>query len=769
MDKKEHPDFKREKENLDYTEKYLDKTINALDIYRKKMRSNVQQSMEEHDVRDASQGFTDILLNSQFLDSAVRNYELYKKAKNKPYFARIDYKDDENKDAETFYIGKTSLLRLEDNKPLIVDWRAPIASIYYEGRLGRVSYSTDSDSFDGELLLKRQFTIEKGELENIFDVDITTNDELLQESLSASAEKRLKDIATTIQAEQNRVIRAKINLPLIVQGVAGSGKTTIALHRIAYFIYTYENTFDPDNFMIIAPNKLFINYISNVLPELGVEKVKQTTYTEFLTELLGKEYDIQDPNEKINIFLKNKDPEYVSHLKWTSEFKGSLAFKDIIDNYAYNLINSTIPDDDFKLNDMVLMPNKDIKKMFKVDLAYLPVYKRIKELRKSLVNKLKYVKKEYVKNIEKSYDDKLDNIRESKMDEASKHNTLISTMDERDKNIKKAQNLVKNLVSKYIKKFKTLDLDDMYYEIVTNPKTIQKFSLEELPLDELNFFCEYSKKILDSGMVEFEDYAPMCYLKHKIVGFDKKLNIKNIVIDEAQDFSLFQIYTLKSVLNTRMFTLLGDLSQGIYSYRGVKSWDDVINEVFDGRDISYMTLVQSYRTTIEITNLANELIKKLNNKDLILAKPVIRHGEKPSYFKFTKREQLLGRLSEKIKDALNDNYKSIAVICKTDTDCKIVKDYLDKFTDLKSSCINKDENNYNAGIIVLTSSIAKGLEFDSVFIVTVDEKYTIDELNIKLLYVCMTRALHKLSIFEMNNNIEILHKIDTISELTMQN
>ena len=192
------------------------------------------------------------------------------------------------------YIGKTSLLREGAFTPLVVDWRAPVANLYYEGRLGENTYESEGDIYEGELLLKRQIAIENAQLVDFIDVDITTNDAFLQASLEASADKRLKDIASTIQAEQNRVIRANMRRPLIVQGVAGSGKTTIALHRIAYFIYTYEKTFNPETFMILAPNRLFINYISEVLPELGVEKVKQTTFIDFMSELIGKKINLVD-------------------------------------------------------------------------------------------------------------------------------------------------------------------------------------------------------------------------------------------------------------------------------------------------------------------------------------------------------------------------------------------------------------------------------------------------------------------------------------------
>jgi DNA helicase-2/ATP-dependent DNA helicase PcrA len=304
-------------------------------------------------------------------------------ARSKPYFARVDFKEKEKDSSEKFYIGKMALIREEDQELIIIDWRAPVANLYYEERLGDAHYYSPEGNMEGQLLLKRQFSINEGKLEEMFDIDITTNDEFLQASLGANADNRLKEIVSTIQAEQNRVIRADMWKPLIVQGAAGGGKTTIALHRIAYLIYTMQKNFKPENFMIIAPSKLFLNYISEVLPELGVEKTKQTTYEEFAFNVIGQKFKVNDSNQKLIQFVEiNKtaaEQSYNELLKKQSELKCSMAFKEIIDKYIETIENDFIPKENFTLAGRTILSYEEIDRLFIKEYRKHPIIKRIDE------------------------------------------------------------------------------------------------------------------------------------------------------------------------------------------------------------------------------------------------------------------------------------------------------------------------------------------------------------------------------------------------------
>lgn len=748
-----HKDYKIEKERLDYTKDYLDITIKAIEEYKSNSFQSYMENMSEEDKTDNSSAYINMMLKSQTMDFAEKNYYNYKKALNKPYFARIDFTLEGEVKTQKLYIGKSSLMKAENNEMLIVDWRAPVASIYYDGKLGEVEYESEEGLEKGILSLKRQLSIEEGELKNILDIDITANDGFLQASLSANAENKLKDIASTIQAEQNKVIRAPLHKPIIIQGVAGSGKTTIALHRIAYFMYTYEKTFSAENFLILAPNNLFINYISEVLPELGVENVKQSTYIDFMKSLLGAKPRVISRDEVISQIIEKK--EEIKEKVWLYRFKGSIEYVKMINSYLKSIEESFLPNEDFSVRGKLLMTREAIRKMFVEELSIYSFGRRIKEIEKSLKNKLSLVDKDIIKRVEFSCNLAIDMERKSKKNLDCKREKLIELMDIRDREIALVEKEVKNAVKDYIKKFKVKELNDYYREFLEE-KNLKLYGKEFLDSEKIREFSEYSLKNFGDKKIELEDLAPLVYLKYKIFGFSKKINVKSVVIDEAQDFSVFEFYTLKTCLETSMFTILGDMSQGIYSYRAIENWDDVINNVFEGKNVSYMTLEQSYRTTIEVMELGNKIIKQLNDSKTVFAKPVIRHGEEPNFIEFENKENLIGNLEKDILNGIKEGYKSLAIICKTLKECKTVKKLLDKSGKVESMLLNDKNNIYEAGVIVLPSYLAKGLEFDNTFIVNLDEKYTQSILDIKLLYVAITRTLHKLSIYTLKDNISLI-------------
>ncbi|KAB3527282.1 RNA polymerase recycling motor HelD [Alkaliphilus serpentinus] len=764
MSLKNHPDYEIEVNRLEYTKEYIDKTLDATEEYRKLYKENIKEAMLNLDYLDSSQSYISILINTKFMEMADRNYESLSRSRNKPYFARIDFRQKGEETIDKIYLGKTSLFRAEDSIPLIVDWRSPIANVYYEGRLGETSYEVEGNTQEGELLLKRQYSIEEGELQSILDIDLTTNDAFLQASLEANAEDKLKDIASTIQAEQNRVIRADMAKPLIVQGVAGSGKTTIALHRIAYFIYTYEKTFHPENFMIIAPNRLFLNYISEVLPELGVERVKQTTYVDFMTELVGTDYKIHGESNKLILLMNqkvaNKASDHLSLLKWATAFKGSLEFKNIIDSFVEIIEDQFTPSIDFTFDGIVLMKAEEVKKMFIEELTYLPLYKRIPEIKKTLRNRLKLIKKEVLRKTEEGYDREIQRLRDTLEVNENRRRKIVELIDKRDNKLKKLTNTSKVLVKSYISKFPKKELFDYYSEFMNNMELFLRHEGKDLSSKQISYLTSKTLDLLANKTFQLEDLAPLVYLRYRIFGFDKKIEVNSVVVDEAQDFSLFQIYTLKEILKTNMITLLGDISQGIHSYRGIQSWEEVLDQVFDRQRSNYMTLVQSYRTTIEVMNLANEVIKKLNNPNIVLAKPVIRHGDKPFVKAFTEETSLMKDIEMKVLEMQERNYKSIAILCKTNGDCNKIKKYLDKHSEIRALLLDEKMINYNAGVMIVPSHLAKGLEFDAVIIACINDGYEENDLDIKLLYVAITRTLHRLFICYMKNKLPILSNMD---------
>ncbi len=754
----EHHDYIDEKNRLDDTMNYIENAITATEENKNIHREEIKDAFVNLDYLDSSQSYISILVNAKLLEDLERNYESLVRYRRKPYFARIDFKQEGHEKKDKLYIGKMTLYKPEWEVPMIIDWRSPVASVYYEGRLGELSYKTQTETVRGELSLKRQYTINDGQLTGIMDIDITATDTFLQASLEANADNRLKDIVSTIQSEQNAIIRADIERPLVVQGVAGSGKTTIALHRIAYLIYTYSNSFDPENFMIIAPNRLFLNYISEVLPELGVDKVKQTTFIDYILELIGNKYKLIDPSNKL-ISIINDNSHTSDVIKKISAFKGSLSYKAVIDNYIKKLEYSFVPEEDFALGDITIMSSREIKKAFIKDYQSLPLYQRIVEVKKSLTNRLNINKKNILSEIEDHYDKKIENIRHFEAESEERRQKLIALIDKRDKEIHDIKKSTKSLVAGYIEKFPKADLFFYYKDIIANEAVLEECSLGKISNDFIKAVCTYSAEILESKHIEFEDLAALAYLKYRVFGFDKKIDIKYVVIDEAQDFSHFQFYALKKIFNTELFTILGDLSQGIHSYRAIKNWDTVLNKIFNKDKSQYLTLEQSYRTTIEIMELANKVISKAPVEGLILAKPVVRHGEQPEVRNLKTSEEIISAVESKVREYKKDGFHSIAIIGKTLKECNKIYKSIIKKTDFNIKLLDEKDSIYSSDVVVVPSYLAKGLEFDAVIIINLDEAYTKDELDLKLLYVAMTRALHRMSIYYKDTTIQVLDEI----------
>jgi len=745
-----HPDYKEELDRCNYTLQYVEKSLESTLSKKSRIDSELEWTMK-HFNSDNSQHYIDIIVNSLLqgaMDVKLRNLV---SARSKPYFARIDFIEKGKESAEKLYIGKMSLIREEDQKLLIVDWRAPVANLYYEGRLGNASYECPDGKIEGTLQLKRQFSIDKGELKEIFDIDITTNDEFLQSCLGANADNRLKEIVTTIQAEQNAVIRADMWRPLIVQGAAGSGKTTIALHRIAYLIYNHEKSFVPENFMIIAPNKLFLNYISDVLPELGVEKVRQTTFEEFAQDLIGKRFRLRDANEKLQAFVDyTKSPEerqYLSLVRRTSEFKASMDFKETLDAYLKEIEENFIPKEDFTFCSVSIYRYEELYDLFVNQYRMWPIARRLDEMKKNLKSRIKVKKQEIINQLYMDCDKRVEYLKLTVPDEDERRRLIIEAIDGRDRDIANIEKEANTAISAYIKKISRLSPFDYYRDLVNDEAMFEKAVGGRLDTDMCRFVRSYTAGMLKSGWLELEDLAPIIYIKFIIYGMDEKIPVRHVVIDEAQDFSAFQIYVLKKIIKDSSFTILGDLNQGIHSYRGIRDWDELTKIVFSDRKHDFLTLEQSYRTTVEIMNAANAVIGKIKSREVSKGKPVIRHGEEVRIRPAANKKEIIDRILRDIDEFRSLSYKSIAVICKTLKECREVHSALSRHIDGVILITGKEEE-YRTGIAVLPACLAKGLEFDAVVIFNADSaEYTEDELDIKLLYVAMTRALHRLYIY----------------------
>ena len=755
---RDHKDYQAEVERLEFTKEYIRTVLEISEGNKEFFVENMKQSFADLNSKDSSTSYTDLLANASFLELAESELKRLESVIGKPYFSRIDFTSSSTKMEEVLYIGKVSLFDRVTQQPIIVDWRSPIANVYYDGRLGEVSYEAYGETQTGYLALKRQYEIVDGLLKEIRDIDLTTHDELLQKSLSGKADNRLTEIVATIQNEQNEVIRASLKHPIIVQGAAGSGKTTIALHRISYFLYSFGFSFPPEKLMILAPNRLFIDYISAVLPELGVNKINQTTYIDFMRSCLGQKIKLFSPNSKLMKLLEDNGTN--KSIQWVSSYKGSLEFKEVINRYINELEYNLAPQEDFVVENSVLMKGKKLKKLFLKEYTYLPIYKRLGKIKNLLEDDLKKKKSLMLANLNKKYEEALEKaLYNTKLKPDKRKQKVVSLMEMKEKRKKRVEQEAKVAVKKYMDAFVIKDIFTLYKELMSSPERIKEHSTM-LTEKECKVLSKYCQRIFDRGAYELEDLAPIFYMKAKLEGIDEKYKMRSIFIDEAQDYSYFQFAALKEGFNTDLFTIVGDLAQGIHSYRGLNSWAPVLKDIFP--NANYQSLQKSYRTTVEIMNLANDILQ-LIDQDVPKVEPVIRHGQKPHYKTIdpTNLEQVRLQLENDITSLIEEELHSIAIIGRTDRECLRIHQILEN-SHLPIQLLEEKQEMKKGYIVILPSYLAKGLEFDSVMILCLEERYSKVDLDIKLLYVSMTRPMHRLYLYGRGPADFLLHHADDL-------
>lgn len=704
-------------DDLEYEKKKLEKVEEELEEI---------QSGEEQILRTLPKKYgNNPVLLSNLMSSTATKITNIARMKEKPYFARIDFKEDKKPNKEKLYIGKVGVIDL-DGKVVITDWRAPVSTLYYDANLGKVEYNAPEGKIKGELSLKRQIIIQNKNVEEIFDVDSVSDDELLKPYLGASADNRLKNIVASIQSEQNNIIRKSIEKNLIVQGVAGSGKTTVALHRIAYLMYNNANRYKANQFMVIGPNRFFINYISNVLPDLDASNAVQVTYEELASDFTCEKLIFEDSTKKLSDIIDKKAPN--DYLK----FKSSLKYKELLEKYLNNYEKTVISDTGVIINNIQVLSKDEVMETFNEVIGEC-LEQRLDMTARVLSNRIKN-------------DDTIYNRVKNRMLELEKNEENI---DKKRKIAKQELDMLKDLTNtgfeKQIKKYvsiSNLKSINIYKEFVEN---VDKLYLENDV--DINSLKENTLKSLKSRIIENEDIAAIMFIRLYLFGNGEYKNIKCVVIDEAQDFGIFSYFVLKKLLSNATFSIFGDMAQGIYSYRAIGDWNEIKeNVIFDA---DFLNLKKSYRTSIEIMNEANKVSEAIG---LGRANPVIRSSGPIIKTNIEKDKEAL-YIVNRVKEYQSQGFKSIAIVYKDQTNMMELNRLLKK-EKIESEIIYKDQEKYNGGVCILTSYLSKGLEFDVVIIADADDSIYLSNniLDMKLLYVAMTRALHKLELI-YNNNI----------------
>ncbi|ULO08749.1 UvrD-helicase domain-containing protein [Paenibacillus sp. 19GGS1-52] len=646
------------------------------------------------------------------------------KLRQEPYFGRLDFQGNDENERKALYIGKIGADREQvSDRPLVIDWRAPVASLFYSftGGAEPASYEAPEGLIEGLVYLKRNVVIRKEILERVADTynrdsdGPAVSDEFLVYRLGENKDNRLRDIVSTIQEEQDKIIRAAKNTALIIQGVAGSGKTTVALHRLAFLLYQYKDQVSAEKMIIFAPNRMFLDYISDVLPELGVGNIMQSTFPDWAAQTLGLELPEQNATETLNRWFEAKGgmPEITEETP--GRFKGSTVLMEIIESSIKLLEVNSVPEEDFSPWEGAVLRRSMILRWHNEEYSPYPPAKR-KERVMARIHR--WIEMELKKS--------------------------SSTAAMKDHKKKGAQR--EKAYSAKWPKYDPLTIYKQIFRAVKLPESWPVDPPEAIPASVL----KETAKELKKGILREEDLPPLLYIHYLLNGNEGGDRFDHVVIDEAQDFSPFQIAVLDLYVRGHSFTILGDLSQGIHAYKGVHAWAEM-QTLFAPEHTAYHALTRSYRSTMEIIEFANGILTSGVGSSL-LAVPVFRSGNPVRLISYGEGQAVgssaeSGRIGD-VRAALaalsGREYRTVAVLTRSLREAEELHAVLTEyFADIH--LIDGSMTEYRGGLSVLPVYLSKGLEFDAVILADADlDHYGSAAWDAKLMYVGCTRALHEL-------------------------
>lgn len=685
-----------------------------------KIAAEINRQYDSLDDKDRYFGdnFTEQILDD--LRQSSKNQ--LKIAREEPYFGRLDFQEEPQSDVNPIYIGKVGVSDHETGHILVVDWRAPIASLFYSfsGAEENIYYDSPDGTITGEIHLKRNIVIREQKLIRVVDAykqgndNLAITDEFLLYRLEENKDHRLRDIVSTIQSEQNSIIRAPRDKALIIQGVAGSGKTTVALHRLAFLIYQYRERIKAEKMIIFAPNSMFLDYISDVLPELGVGGIEQTTFSDWAISIINETLQIIDSHGLQERFGLG---DFSAPTQALGRIKGAIVFREWLTECIKLYTADMIPHQDFEAAKGYVLTQHTIKGWFYHDYKHYPLRKR----RQRIVNRIK-----------RWIDIKQKDLLDTKMKKTFKQ---------------KANQRLRTYLKKWpdyspLTFYKMLLSEPSYYNKLPNGLTTSILLNETLNHLKLNRITEY-------------DLAPLVYLHNIFYGIEHKYH--HIVIDEAQDISPFQVSVLKDMTLRNSFTILGDLSQGIHDYKGIHHWDE-LTYLFDSHFL-YHKLEKSYRSTMEIIHFANAVLVN-GYQPVHLAQPIFRSGDQVTLIESPENNYQKPIIAY-VQYLMKKDIHSIAIISRDLEQSQMIYQHL-KHTDIPCHLIDETQKKYHGGVSILPVYLAKGLEFDAVLLEGVTSiNYTKSERDAKLLYVGCTRALHYLSLFYSHSCSPLVDMIDS--------
>ena len=688
-------------EQLKQAKEAADKKKSEIIEAKKDVRENT-----EHGITSlyTSDGFEALVELSQYINPVtdkIIDYEeeehkilLLEKMIKSPYFARIDFKFDDEDEFEKIYIGRSSLRKNSYQEMYVYDWRSPIASVFYRFMTGEAFYDAPCGRVTGELDLKRQYEIKNGKLEYFFDSDVQIVDEFLRQLLSQNTTAKMKAIVETIQHEQDVVIRDMENDLLMVQGVAGSGKTSIALHRAAYLMYQgLQTKLSANNIMIISPNSIFEQYISNVLPELGEDNVISSVFEDILSELLNGR-KIQSRNDFLENLIVNSKYKEIS--RNSIEFKTSSFFREILDQFLIDIPRQWIEFEDVYYEGKCVVSGQILKDKI-LGRPETPLGIKLEQLEDYILEQIFGTGK--------------------------------------GRGHKEEKNLIKQEIQKFIK----IDIVELYKILFSNEAYFYSLLQNSNPSQNIKNIWKYTKENLEADSLYYDDAIAIAYLYLKIYGTNKYKNIKQVVIDEAQDYYPLQYEIFNLVFSNAKFTILGDMKQTLAKKEDISFYEQ-IQKILNKKKSSLIMLDKSFRCTNEILNFSLKFIEQSSQ-----IKSFNRNGDSPKVYIADNSEIFIDEIVKEIKLCQEKGFQSICLICKTEKNSTYLFNKIKHKLDIQ--LIKNGSASDLQGVFILPVYMSKGLEFDTVLICDADSQNYHDEDDKNLLYVACTRALHKLSLF----------------------
>ncbi len=669
---------KQEKEYLKQIISFLKKVIGNTDASVKDHVDTLAEykdyiwfnkDIDPHEIRSMRES---ILNHFALGESVINKHKRLTKILAIPYFGRIDFLEKkENSKVMPIYIGIHTFYDPESRATLIHDWRAPVSSMFYDHELGEAGYRSPSGEIKGVISLKRQYRIRGGKMEFMIESALTVHDDILQKELSSNADDKMKNIVATIQREQNRIIRNEDIRTLIIQGVAGSGKTSIALHRIAYLLYTFRDSISSKDILIISPNKVFSDYISNVLPELGEETVPETSMEQILSGVLEHKYKYQTYFGLVNELLEKPSSSLINRIA----YKASFGFISELDKFILHIENTYFKAADVKLTKYITIPAPFIEEQYLRFNRY-PIRRRFDAMADYMLDMLKI-----------------------------QYAFTVTTA---------GRNLLKKEIRLMFAGNNDIQVYKDFFKWTNNPGMF---------------------KMRKGHTLEYSDLAPLAYLHLALEGNgNQPFRVKHLLIDEMQDYSPIQYKVIQKLFPCRK-TVLGDAGQSVNPYGS--STAETIQKSLTASEI--MKLCKSYRSTFEITDFAQKIHP---NAEL---EPVARHGEKPQILQFGSAVEELSGIMGLISTYRKSGYKSLGIICKTEQQAREMADVLKSYAN-DISFLSSQSSAFVQGIVITSAHMAKGLEFDEVIIPQTDERNYRSEIDKSMLYVAVTRAMHRLTL-----------------------